>query len=118
MLSRKDVGLWTLDFGHWTLLKMNIKRFNWQIWAGFLLSIAALASYPFVFVWWPITRDFPWANLLLFGVAAVLLVLGLRRSFAGERSRMWKIGAAILATFSVLALGLFIFAVFVAARWL
>ena len=97
---------------------MQTQRFNWQIWAGFLMTVAALFSYPFVFVRWPITRDFPWANLLLFGIAAVLLMIGVRRAFAPDRRRMSKIGAAALATLSALVLGLFVFAAFVAARWL
>jgi len=45
-------------------------------------------------------------------------VLGLRRAFTPDRRRISKIGAAILATFSALVLGLFVFAAFVAARWL
>src|ERR1700674_3722932 len=97
---------------------MKARKFNWQLWAAFLLSVIGFLSYPFVFVRWPITRDFPWANLLLFGIAAVLLVLGLRRAFAPDRRRMSKIGAAGLATLSALVLGLFVFAAFVAARWL
>ena len=51
---------------------MNIKRFNWQIWAGFLVNVFALLSYPFIFVNWAITRDFPWAPLLLFGVGRTI----------------------------------------------
>src|SRR2546427_12195033 len=54
---------------------MKIQRFNWQIWTGFLLSIFAFLSYPLVFVNWAVTRDFPWANLLLFAIAALLLFI-------------------------------------------
>ena len=97
---------------------MNMRRFNWQICAGFLLSIAALISYFFVFVKWPLTRDFPWANLLLFGIATVCLVLGIRRALAPERRWLSKVGAALLATFSALVLGLFVFTFFIAGRWL
>src|SRR3981189_3532735 len=97
---------------------MQTKRFNWQIWLGFLLSVAALISYPFVFVRWPITRDFPWANLLLFGIAAALLVLGIRRAFAGDRPRRKKLPRVAAATLSLVIFALFIFAAFVAARWL
>ena len=97
---------------------MKIRSVNWTIWAGFLLSLIAVLSYPFLFVNWPITRDFPWANLLLFGIAVVLLLLGLRRAFAPDRRRLSKIIAALVATLSFLALGLFVFSFFVAARWL
>jgi flagellar biosynthesis component FlhA len=97
---------------------MNLKKFNWQVWAGFLLAIASVLSYPFFFVNFPVTRDFPWANLLLFGIAAVLLVLGVRRAFAPGRSRKSKIGGSILVALGLLIIGMFIFTAFIAARWL
>lgn len=97
---------------------MTIQRFNWQIWAGFLLSVIAFLSYPFIFVRFPVTRDFPWANLLLFGIAAALLLVGVRRAFAPERRRRSKIAGSVLATLGVLILGLFIFAAFIMSRWL
>ena len=97
---------------------MRIQRFNWPLSLGFLLSVLALVSYPFVFVRWPVTRDFPWANLLLFGFAAVLLFVGVRRAFAPDRRPRSKIAAAFFTTLSSLILGLFIFSFFVEARWL
>ena len=95
-----------------------MKRLNWPIWVGFLLSLIALLSYPFVFVNWPVTRDFPWANLLLFSIALVLLFVGMRRAFSPDRKRISKIAASVLATFSVLVLALFVFSFFIASRWL
>lgn len=97
---------------------MNIRSFNWHIWAGFLLSIVAFVSYTVFFVNFPITRDFPWANLILFMIAAALLFVGVRRAFAPDRSRLAKVGSSILAALGVLIIGLFIFAIFVFARWL
>ena len=96
---------------------MNVRRFNWPLWTGFLLSVAAVFSYFAVFVWYPVTRDFPWANLLLFVVAGALLFMGVRRAFAGER-RLSKIVAAIVTTLSVALIAFFLFGFFVAARWL
>jgi len=101
-----------------------MKRFNWQIWAGFLLSVFALISYPFVFVRFPVTRDFPWANLLLFGIAAALLLRGVRHAWTGQKPdrqggrAFAKIAASVLATLSVLVLGFFIFTAFIMSRWL
>src|SRR5437870_10955046 len=97
---------------------MKIQRFNWPVWAGFLVSLIALLSYPFVFVRWPVTRDFPWASLLLFGIAAAFLVVGIRRAFAGDRPRRSKVAGSIAATLSALIFAFFIFAAFIAARWL
>ncbi len=97
---------------------MKTLRFNWPIWAGFLLSLVAFFSYFLIFVQFPVTRDFPWVNLLLFGMAAVLLLVGLRRAFAPVRSRptLSKIVGSILATLSVAILGFFIFATFIGGR--
>lgn len=97
---------------------MKAQRLNWPIWVGFLLSLIGLFSYPFVFVNWPLTRDFPWANLLLFGIAVVLLFIGLRRAFSPDRRRISKITASVLATLSVLVLGFFVFSFYIASRWL
>jgi flagellar biosynthesis component FlhA len=97
---------------------MNIRSFNWHIWAGFLLSIIAFVSYTVFFVNFPLTRDFPWANLILFMIAAALLFVGVRRAFAPDRSRLAKVGSSILAALGVLIIGLFIFLIFVFARWL
>jgi hypothetical protein len=94
---------------------MNVRRFNWPLWLGFLLSIVTFFSYFAVFVWHPVTRDFPWANLLLFLVAAVLLFLGLRRAFASGK-RGSKILGAIVTTLGVVVIAFFLFAFFVGGR--
>ena len=97
---------------------MTIKTFNWQVWSGLLLSFLAALSYPLLFVRFPATRGFPWPILILFGVAAALLFVGLRRAFAPERRRRSKIAASILATLSAAMIGVFIFAAFIMSRWL
>ena len=99
---------------------MTTRRFNWPLWVGFVLTLAAFMTYVSVFVWFPITRDFPWANLLMFLIAVVLLVMGVRRGFAAGRPHpaRSKIITSIIATLSVAVIGFFIFTVFVAARWL
>ncbi len=95
-----------------------MKRLNWQIWAGFVLSLVAGLSYPFVFARWPITRDFPWANLILFAIAMVLLILGLRRAFKPDKGIVSKIFSSLAAALGVLLLAGLLFLVFVAFRWL
>jgi hypothetical protein len=55
---------------------METRLTNWSIWAGFLLSVVAAASYFLLFARFPTTRDVPWVNFLLFGLAAGLLGLG------------------------------------------
>ena len=99
---------------------MNVRRFNWPLWVGLLLALGGAVSFLAVFVWIPSTRDFPWANLLIFVVAAVLLFVGIRRGFASDRRRptLSKIVTSLVALFSFAVIVLFIFSVFVVARWL
>lgn len=97
---------------------MKTRSFNWPVWAGFLLSLAAFLSYFFVFVRFPVTRDFPWANLLLFAIAAALLLVGVRRAFAPERRLGSKVSGLVAATLSLAIFGLFIFSTFIMSRWM
>src|SRR5687768_5677249 len=99
---------------------MTTRRFNWPLWVGFVLTLAAFLTYFLVFVWFPVTRDFPWANLLIFTIAAVFVAMGVRRGFAADRPHPTrsKVITSIVATLSIAVLGLFVFTVFVAARWL
>ena len=99
---------------------MTTRRFNWPLWVGFVLTLAAFMTYFSVFIWFPATRDFPWANLPIFLLAIVLLVMGVRRGFAADRPHPTrsKIITSIIATLSVLVIAFFVFTVFIAARWL
>jgi hypothetical protein len=99
---------------------MNVRRLNWPLWVGFLLTLGAFLSYFFIFVWYPFTRDLPWANLLLFAVAIVFLLLGIRRGFASDRPHPTrsKIVTSIVALVSLAVVALFVFSIFIAARWL
>ena len=59
---------------------MNIRSWNWPLWSGLVLSGIAFISYFTLFARWPVTRDFPWVNLLLFVAALALLYAGVRRA--------------------------------------
>jgi hypothetical protein len=95
---------------------MNRRR-NSLLYAGFLLSIAAFASY-FYFVRFPSTRDFPWVNLLLFAAALALLGLGLARAYGKPQDYRGKIAGPILTFLSVGVLGFFLFINFSMTRHL
>lgn len=98
---------------------MSTKGLNWPLWSGFLVSVVAFVSYPFVFERWPLTRDFPWANLLLFGLAALLVPIGLRRAFSASRLRWLRITSGVFAAvLSVVIFANFALTVFVRARQL
>jgi hypothetical protein len=91
------------------------RRWNWVLWAGWLLAIAALFTYPF-FTQFPITRDFPWANLLLFAAGGILLVIGLVRAFGHGQLYRGKILGPILALFALIAFALFAYEIFYVLR--
>jgi len=95
-----------------------MKRINWEIWTGFVLSLVAAVSYPFVFVTWATTREFPWANLVLFAIAFVFLFFGLRRAFKPEKRIVAKIFSSLAAAFGVLLLAALLFMIFVMGSWL
>ncbi len=99
---------------------MTLRRLNWPLWIGFVLTIAAFLTYFFVFVQFPVTRDFPWANLLIFLIAMVFIFAGVRRGFASDRPHpiRSKIVTSIVTALSVVIIGLFVFTIFVAGRWL
>ena len=95
-----------------------MKTINWKIWVGFILSLAAGFSYPFVFVRWPITREFPWANLVLFAIAIVLLFLGLRRALKPDKTIVSTIFSSLAAVFGVFMLASLLFMIYVMGSWL
>jgi len=99
---------------------MNIKRINWPLWLGFVVTLAAFLSYFFIFVLFPFTRDFPWANLVLFVIAGALVFMGLRRGFASDRPHPTrsKIVSSIVGVFSLFVFAMFVFVIFVGGRWL
>jgi hypothetical protein len=99
---------------------MNLRRINWPLWVGLLLTLATFMSYFFVFVWFPFTRDFPWANLVLFLIAVVLLFMGLRRGFASDHPHPTrsKIVSVLVSGFSLVVIALFVFGFFVIGRQL
>ena len=91
------------------------RRWNWPIWGGFLVVVAGLFSYGF-FARFPIARDFPWANLLLFGIGVTLLVVGLFRAFGRPQIYRGKILGSIFAAIAVLVVALFSYEIFYVLR--
>jgi len=86
-----------------------------MLWTGFLVVLVALFSFQF-FVLFPVTRDFPWANLLLFAIAGVLLVVGLVRAYGRPQEYRGRIFGPILTVVSLLVFALFAYGLFYVAR--
>ena len=91
------------------------RRWNWPIWVGFVVVVAGLFSYGF-FVRFPTTRDFPWANLLLFGIGVALLIVGLFRAFGRPQVYRGKIFGSIFTAIAVLVVAFFSYEIFYVLR--
>ena len=91
------------------------RRWNLSLWLGFVVVVLALFSYQF-FVLFPITRDFPWVNLLLFAIGGLLLGLGLFRAYGHPTAYRGKIFGPLLTVLSLLMFGLFAYGLFFIAR--
>jgi hypothetical protein len=96
---------------------MSQRRWNWHLWAGFLFCLVGFASFPF-FARFPVTRDVPWANFLLFATGVAVCVIGLRRAFGQPQLYRGKIAGPILTFLSLVALGFFCYIVFDMTRQL
>jgi len=92
------------------------RRWNVPIWAGFAIVIVAVVSYIPIFTPFPVTRDIPWANYLLFLLGGGLVAVGVRRAFRDPEHYRGKISGSILAALSVLLLGLFVGAILYAGK--
>lgn len=91
------------------------KSWNSSLWLGFLFTLAGFLSYTF-FAQFPMTRDFPWVNLLLFAASGIFLVRGLFRAFGKAQVYRGKIFGPILATLAILMFGFFSYIIFYQLR--
>jgi hypothetical protein len=83
---------------------------------GFFLVLAGLLSYVPIFALFPITRDFPWANLLILGAGGVSLGAGLKRAFRQPELYRGKVFGPILAGISALGVATFAYGLLYEAR--
>ena len=91
---------------------------NWNptLWVGFALVLVGILSYPLFFARFPMTRDFPWANLALIALAVLLLAVGMLRAFRQPDLYRGKVSGSILAVLAVLLVGFFLFDIFYATK--
>jgi len=116
-----DHGVWWINSlftaGHSGGVLMN-KRQNWYLRVGFLLFPVSYASYFLVFARFPVTRDIPWVNFLLFATGFVLLFFGLRLAFAQPQQYRGKIAGPIASLVSIFVFAFFCFSIFHQTRQL
>jgi hypothetical protein len=91
------------------------RKWNWPIWVGFIVAVSGLFSYE-RFAQFPGTRDFPWANLLLFGIGAMLLLVGLFRAFARPQRYRGKVFGSIFSAIAFLFFAFFCYEIFYVLR--
>ena len=87
------------------------RQWNWPLWVGFVIAVGGLFSYEF-FARFPITRDFPWLNLLLFAIGAALLLFGLFRAFGRPQLYRGKIFGSIFIVIAFLFFAFFAYEIF------
>lgn len=92
------------------------RSWNPILWLGFVLVLAGFLSYPFLFARYAITRDVPWANLLIMGFALALIAIGVARAFGNPDRYRGKISGSVLAGLAVLVIAAFCYGVFVSTR--
>jgi hypothetical protein len=94
------------------------RSWNPGLWAGFVLVLIGLLSYPLFFARFPLTRDFPWANLLILALGLLLIGIGVARAFSRPDQYRGKISGSILAVLALVVTGSFCYGVFAMTRQL
>lgn len=77
--------------------------------AGLVVCVIALLSYFLFFYQFPVTRDIPWANWLLFAAGLALAGIGAARPFRSPERYQGRILGPALGVLSLALLGLFLF---------
>jgi hypothetical protein len=94
------------------------RRWNIPIWAGFAIVVLSLISYIPVFALFPITRDVPWVNYMLFVLGGVLLAIGLKHAYREPDRYRGKISGPVLSMLSLLIAGFFVLGILVLTKQL
>ena len=92
------------------------RNWNLRLWVGFALALVGFASYPLFFARFPVTRDFPWANLALMALAVFLVFVGVVRAFRQPDVYRGKVSGSILGVLTVLLVGFFLLDIFYATK--
>lgn len=94
------------------------RSWNASVWWGLAIVLAGVASYPLFFIRYPLTRDFPWASLLIMALGLVLLAVGIARAFRRPDAYRGKIFGSISGVLAVAIAAFFCYGVFYATRQL
>jgi hypothetical protein len=83
------------------------RKWNWRIWVGFLIALAAMPGYILVFYRYPVTRNVPWVTWLMFLAAGWLMWTGVRKAFASPQEFRGKIFGSVLGVLALALASLF-----------
>jgi hypothetical protein len=96
-----------------------VKRsWNASVWVGLIVVFAGVASYPLIFIRYPVTRDVPWASLLIMALGLVLVAVGVARAFRRPDAYRGKIFGSVLGVLAAAVAAFFCYGVFYATRQL
>ncbi len=88
------------------------KNLNIILWVGYLVVLIGGLSYRPFFVQFPITRDIPWVNMLMFVVGVGLMGVGLKRAFQKPDVYRGKVVGTIVAIAGVAGISYFFLSVY------
>ncbi|HXX46356.1 MAG TPA: hypothetical protein VEJ38_16660 [Candidatus Acidoferrales bacterium] len=94
------------------------RSWNASVWVGLVVVFAGVASYPLIFIRYPVTRDFPWASLLIMALGLALLAVGISRAFRRPDAYRGKIFGSVLGVLAAAVAAFFCYGVFYATRQL
>ena len=92
------------------------RRWNMSLWLGVLILFFGLGSYVPLFSRFPLTRDFPWANILLLLVGGFFMARGLTRAFRQPDVYRGRILGTGLAVLCLVGCTLFVYGLFYLVR--
>jgi len=96
----------------------NKRRFPRSLWLGLLLVLAAPVLFMMVFIRFPVTRDVPWATLLMFALGIGLLARAFMKAYRDRATYRGKVMAPIALVFGVALGGFFAYGTLIGTRHL
>jgi hypothetical protein len=92
------------------------RSWNGLIWAGAIVTIVGVVSYPAYFIRFPALRDFPWANLPMMAIGLALIGVGLMRAWRQPEQYRGKIFGSVMGGLMAALVGLFCYGLFVGGK--
>ncbi|HEU5179404.1 MAG TPA: hypothetical protein VFW45_01310 [Candidatus Polarisedimenticolia bacterium] len=92
------------------------RRIPRALWLGLLLVVAAPVLFLLVFIDFPVTRDVPWATLLMFALGIGLLALSVSKAYRDTAIYRGKVFTAIALALGVGLGGIFAYGTLVGTR--